>query len=217
MRHHDETARTRRARTAGFLLPSFLKPSGRKEILSDMEELRLHRIRTGGRLRAFLWFWLEVLRCAVVLRIHRSAFSAGRGGGARGGEAAGAAALLESIGRDLKVALRGFSRTPGVSIVAVATLALGIGATTAIFSFADALLLKPLPVREPSRLVSLFHESTVKSGSFSAFSFPDFQELRDRSEGFSELGGPTRWWSSASGCGNAVSAGIPIWWAERSP
>jgi predicted permease len=187
MRHHDETARTRRARTAGFLLPSFLKPSERKEILSDMEELRLHRIRTGGRLQAFLWFWLEVLRCAVVLRIHRSAFSAGRGGGARGGEAAGAAALLESIGRDLKVALRGFSRTPGVSIVAVATLALGIGATTAIFSFADALLLKPLPVREPSRLVSLFHESTVKSGSFSAFSFPDFQELRDRSEVFSQL------------------------------
>ncbi len=62
-------------------------------------------------------------------------------------------AWLRQFGQDLKYGLRTMRRGPGFAAVAVLTLALGIGANTAIFSLLDALLLKSLPVREPEKLV----------------------------------------------------------------
>jgi putative ABC transport system permease protein len=55
----------------------------------------------------------------------------------------------------VRYALRTFVRTPGLTVVTVLTLALGLGATTAIFSVVDAVLLKPLPFAEPERLVQI--------------------------------------------------------------
>jgi hypothetical protein len=66
-----------------------------------------------------------------------------------------AALLITSFWQDIRYALRGFRKSPFLAAVAVLSLALGMGANTAIFSVLDALLLKPLPVREPARLVSL--------------------------------------------------------------
>jgi macrolide transport system ATP-binding/permease protein len=61
--------------------------------------------------------------------------------------------LVESIGADIKFALRQLRKSPGLAITAVLTLALGFGATTAIFAFVDAALIRPLPYRNPSRLM----------------------------------------------------------------
>ena len=63
--------------------------------------------------------------------------------------------LVSSLGRDLKFALRQMRQTPIVSGVALLSLALGIGANVAIFSLVNALILKPLPIHEPDRLVQL--------------------------------------------------------------
>ena len=57
--------------------------------------------------------------------------------------------------QDLRLAFRGFRLQPGFAIVAILTLALGVGATTAIFSAVNAVALKPLPFREPENLFSL--------------------------------------------------------------
>jgi putative ABC transport system permease protein len=63
---------------------------------------------------------------------------------------------LETFGKDLRYAVRGLLRNPGFTVVAVLTLALGIGANTAIFTVVNTFLIRPLPYPEPDRLVSLF-------------------------------------------------------------
>jgi predicted permease len=81
---------------------------------------------------------------------------------------------VEDLRRDVRHAIRGLRRTPAFTMVAVVTLALGIGANTAIFSALEALLLRPLPVREPESLVQLVPTMDGRPG---AFSYPVVQEL----------------------------------------
>jgi predicted permease len=82
---------------------------------------------------------------------------------------------------DLKFALRQLLKHPGFTAVAVLTLALGIGANTAIFTLVDAVLLKLLPVHNPRELVELGQNSGT------SFSYPIFEQLRDRNQSFSGL------------------------------
>ena len=86
---------------------------------------------------------------------------------------------------DLRLALRRLRQNPGFSIVAVLTLALGIGANTAIFSMIDVILLRPLPVDRPSELVSL--NETLAGSTFPTLSFPNYRDVRDRNTVLSGL------------------------------
>jgi predicted permease len=88
--------------------------------------------------------------------------------------------------QDLRYGIRMLVKSPGVTVVAVLALALGIGANTAIFSGVSAFLMRPLPVAEPDRLVRPL-EMTDDRGATDTFSYPDFADYRDQSTVFEGL------------------------------
>src|SRR5213082_2726200 len=83
---------------------------------------------------------------------------------------------------DLKFAFRQLLKNPGFTAVAVLTLALGIGANTAIFSVVNAVLLKPLPFPEPDQLIAVGMTDTRQKGetNLNSLSYPDFFDFRDQ-------------------------------------
>jgi hypothetical protein len=85
---------------------------------------------------------------------------------------------LADLRMDLVYAARTLRRSPGFLACAVLTLALGIGANTAIFSLIDAVMLRPMPVREPSRLIQI--SRLAEGGELGSISYPLFEYFRDR-------------------------------------
>jgi putative ABC transport system permease protein len=100
---------------------------------------------------------------------------------------------LDELGRDLRYAIRLLAQAPAFTAVVVLTLALGIGASTAIFSVVDALLLRWLPVRSPQQLVqiSLFARDAPTSAVGGTLSYPIVRMLAEQRDVFASVGGFT--------------------------
>src|SRR5579863_558942 len=94
---------------------------------------------------------------------------------------------------DLRYAIRMLLKNPGFTFVAVFTLALGIGANTAIFSVVDAALLRPLPYHDPNRLFMLWETSPRRGFDRALVSSPDFDDWRTESRAFDSFA----FWSGA--------------------
>src|SRR5215813_804297 len=94
--------------------------------------------------------------------------------------------VIDTLVQDLRYGARMLRKNPGFTLIAVLTLALGIGANSAIFSLVNTILLRPLPVREPQRLVSVF-PTILRTGEAQAFSYPNYVDVRDRNDVFSDL------------------------------
>jgi putative ABC transport system permease protein len=98
--------------------------------------------------------------------------------------------MLETLAQDVRYGIRQLKQSPGFTLVAVLSLALGIGANTAIFQLVDAIRLKMLPVSHPEELVSLdFQKGSRRSGWWSSrssrFTYAHWQEIRTRQQAFS--------------------------------
>jgi len=97
-------------------------------------------------------------------------------------------ARLEALAADVRYGWRGLAASPIFTITALATLALGIGVTTAMLSIVRAVLLRPLPYREPDRLVFVWSDLTRASYPRGPLAGPELQDLRDRCRQFEGLG-----------------------------
>src|SRR5205814_5867412 len=102
--------------------------------------------------------------------------------------------------QDLRYAVRTLARTPGFTLVAVVTLALGIGANTAIFSAVNGVMLKPLPYPGSDRLVQIM--STGFRGVRFGVSFPDLHDLRALSQDFTSVAATTTQRYNLTGAGD---------------
>ncbi|HXR77351.1 MAG TPA: permease prefix domain 1-containing protein, partial [Bryobacteraceae bacterium] len=114
---------------------------------------------------------------------------------------------IETLFQDLRYGLRQLRRNPGFTTVAVLTLALGIGATTAIFSVVNSVLLQPLPFKDPGRLVQFF-ETEQAPGNYplSGADYLDWQTQNRTLEATSVYSWPTI--MNASGAGEPESAAV---------
>ncbi|MGH7578294.1 MAG: ABC transporter permease, partial [Longimicrobiales bacterium] len=109
--------------------------------------------------------------------------------------------LVDKLKQDLRFAVRSCARRPGVNLLAAATIALGVGASSAMFSVVDAVLLRPLPYRDPGRIMTVYptipewreHPSLRDSWERGAFSYPEFVEWSSAQRSFDQAAAVGRW------------------------
>src|SRR5215510_5989107 len=94
---------------------------------------------------------------------------------------------MQTLFQDLRYGTRMLWKRPGFTLIAVITLALGIGANTAIFSLVNTALLRPLPIEQPKQVVSLNLVFSQGEQTFPVLSYPNYRDFRDRNKVFSGM------------------------------
>ena len=119
---------------------------------------------------------------------------------------------MRNLFQDLRYGLRLLAKSPGFTVVSVLTLALGIGANTAIFSIVNAILLRPLPFRDPQRLVALgeFDTRAGRGVSEGNLSYPDLTDIRARNHSFESVAAYHNGDATLTGAGQALHIKLEV-------
>jgi len=113
---------------------------------------------------------------------------------------------FDSLGQDITCALRLFRRAPGFTAIIVATLALGIGANTAVFTILDAVLLRPLPYRDSGRMVAIWDREIHATGVSKLFDlYSDYENWKKDSRNFEDFTAVS--WGPGASPGRVLKAG----------
>jgi predicted permease len=112
--------------------------------------------------------------------------------------------LLDKLGRDLKYGIRTLARTPGFSLIAIAVMTLCIGATTSLFTVVRSVLLRPLPFRDPAKLVMIYEHfrdarSNQEGFNYNAVAPADFLDWRKQTHGFEDMAAMRYWQFNLTG------------------
>lgn len=154
----------------------------REFLIGDFEESFAQQIDKGQDVRAARrWYWRMALATVISLRKQDRAWRPPALGAPKGD------GVMKNIMRDVRHGLRLLRRAPGFTVVAVLTLALGIGANSAIFTVTYNVLLKPLPYSNPNELVLVSENNLSRGWRSFAVSPPNFVDWRAQSTAFAYL------------------------------
>ncbi len=177
----------RSPRLALWLLGRFLPEPERESLIGDLEEARARLAADSAPRAANRWFWRQTITALVQLRF----VARGRRRRRRGDSA------MQSFLLDLRAALRSLRRAPSHSLVVMGTVALGIGATTAVFSVANPILFEPLPYPEPDRLAMIWERGP--NGSEDNLGYATFADLQRDARGLRSAAAISYWTPVVSG------------------
>ncbi len=165
-------------RLARWLLAWLLPRGNREFMLGDLDEEFAARVEQPEGLRGGRqWYWRQVRSSLTERRAPRHI--------ERDGSIPRRATMLDTLRQDVQYAVRSLRKQPGFTAVVVLTLALGIGANTAIFSLLDAVVLRSMPVERPEELALLMVPHG--DGFDPSFNYPLFEDYRDKNEVFTGL------------------------------
>ncbi len=164
----------------------------REFLIGDLDEDFQEIAGSRGTGAARRWYWRQAVRILLARHPPVDVLSSQRG------------AIVPHLIQDIRFALRMLRRAPGFALTAMVTLALGVGATTAIFSVVDAVLLAPLPFTDADRLVIARYGPSLREST--VVSYPTFLEWREGAV-FEHTGAYFNWTATVSGDGEPEQLG----------
>jgi putative ABC transport system permease protein len=167
------------------LVARFLPGDLREPIVGDLAEEYAATRERRGLARATVWVWVQAVRLAVTFRWERLVH--GRGVPPIAEELRSVTTMWDAFRQDVVFSVRMLRRQPGFTVVALLALALGIGASTAIFSIVDAVLWRPLPYPRADRVMAVAEQRPRESRWFGPVAPADYFDWRRQNRSFSAV------------------------------